>query len=93
MSCNFFLLLLSVTSTLFPLLGARGLRAIMETLLLEPMFEIPGSNITSVLITEDVVDGKNQPIYTRASSTSSNSSSQEEYENRSNENASRAVNN
>lgn len=43
--------------------GARGLRAIMESILLEPMFEIPGSDILSVHITEDVVLGNNQPLY------------------------------
>ncbi|EKM80461.1 hypothetical protein AGABI1DRAFT_113641, partial [Agaricus bisporus var. burnettii JB137-S8] len=37
--------------------GARGLRGIMETLLLEPMYEVPGSDICHVLITEDVVKG------------------------------------
>ncbi|XP_039291626.1 ATP-dependent Clp protease ATP-binding subunit clpX-like, mitochondrial isoform X2 [Nilaparvata lugens] len=45
--------------------GARGLRAIMEKLLLEPMFEIPGSDIVSVHITEEVVGGKESPIYIR----------------------------
>ncbi|KAJ1531699.1 hypothetical protein ONE63_000366 [Megalurothrips usitatus] len=45
--------------------GARGLRAIMETLLLEPMFEIPGSDVISVHITEDVVMGKSEPMYIR----------------------------
>jgi ATP-dependent Clp protease ATP-binding subunit ClpX len=44
--------------------GARGLRAIMETLLLEPMFEVPGSNIRRVRITEDVVKRKADPEYT-----------------------------
>lgn len=45
--------------------GARGLRAIMENILLEPMFEIPGSNVTSVHITEDAVLGKGPPSYVR----------------------------
>lgn len=45
--------------------GARGLRAIMETLLLDPMFEIPGSDVMSVHITEDVVNGKSAPVYIR----------------------------
>ncbi|XP_022253280.1 ATP-dependent Clp protease ATP-binding subunit clpX-like, mitochondrial [Limulus polyphemus] len=49
--------------------GARGLRAIMESLLLEPMFEIPGSDITSVKITEDVVSNKCPPIYVRGCPT------------------------
>lgn len=43
--------------------GARGLRAIVEGLLLEPMFDLPGSNnIGEVLITRDVVDGNIPPI-------------------------------
>jgi ATP-dependent Clp protease ATP-binding subunit ClpX len=42
--------------------GARGLRAIMEGLLLESMFEIPGSKKVSELIVNGaVVDGKEQP--------------------------------
>jgi len=45
--------------------GARGLRAIVENILLEPMFEIPGSDVTSVHITEGVVQGNFNPIYTR----------------------------
>jgi ATP-dependent Clp protease ATP-binding subunit ClpX len=46
--------------------GARGLRAIMESILLEPMFEIPGSDITSVNIGEEVVKGKATPLYVRS---------------------------
>ena len=34
-----------------------------EQLLLEPMFEVPGSSITSVHINEDVVAGKCPPKY------------------------------
>jgi len=45
--------------------GARGLRAILEKLLLDIMFEIPESDITRVEITEDVVLGKAQPVYHR----------------------------
>lgn len=45
--------------------GARGLRAIMESLLLDPMFEIPGSDVMSVHITEDVVSGTSSPVYIR----------------------------
>jgi len=45
--------------------GARGLRGIMETLLLEPMYEVPGSNIRHVLITDAVVRGEIQPLYWR----------------------------
>ncbi|XP_018364115.1 PREDICTED: ATP-dependent Clp protease ATP-binding subunit clpX-like, mitochondrial [Trachymyrmex cornetzi] len=45
--------------------GARGLQAIIESLLLEPMYEIPGSNILSVHITEECVNGVEKPQYTR----------------------------
>jgi len=45
--------------------GARGLRAIMEKLLLDCMYEVPESDITCVEITEDVILGKCPPIYHR----------------------------
>ncbi|VVC28433.1 Clp ATPase, C-terminal,AAA+ ATPase domain,P-loop containing nucleoside triphosphate hydrolase,ATPase, AAA- [Cinara cedri] len=41
--------------------GARGLRAIVESILLDPMFEIPGSDVVSVHVTEDAVNGKMNP--------------------------------
>ncbi|VDP06250.1 unnamed protein product [Soboliphyme baturini] len=37
-------------------IGARGLRAIMENLLLEPMFESPGTDVTSIRVTADAVN-------------------------------------
>ncbi|KAF9008752.1 P-loop containing nucleoside triphosphate hydrolase protein [Cyathus striatus] len=43
--------------------GARGLRGIMESLLLDSMYEVPGSDICHVLITEDVVKGTASPGY------------------------------
>jgi len=43
--------------------GARGLRGIMETLLLEPMYEVPGSNIRHVLIDKTVVRGEKPALY------------------------------
>ncbi|OAX39756.1 ClpX, ATPase regulatory subunit [Rhizopogon vinicolor AM-OR11-026] len=43
--------------------GARGLRGIMESLLLDAMYEVPGSNVRYVLITEDVVLGKSPALY------------------------------
>lgn len=43
--------------------GARGLRAILEKLLLDAMFEIPDSEIISVEVTEESVLGKGPPIY------------------------------
>lgn len=45
--------------------GARGLRAIMESLLLEPMFDVPGSDVMSVHITEGCVNGLEKPQYVR----------------------------
>lgn len=45
--------------------GARGLRGIMEALLLEPMYEVPGSDIRHVLITAEVVKGEASPGYWR----------------------------
>ncbi|XP_066503051.1 caseinolytic mitochondrial matrix peptidase chaperone subunit Xa isoform X2 [Hoplias malabaricus] len=46
--------------------GARGLRSIMEKLLLDPMFEVPHSDIVAVEINKDVVFGKAEPHYVRA---------------------------
>ncbi|CAH1797962.1 unnamed protein product [Owenia fusiformis] len=46
--------------------GARGLRAIMEKILLEPMFEVPGSDIVSVIVDENVIKNKANPEYVRA---------------------------
>lgn len=45
--------------------GARGLRAIMENLLLDSMFEVPGSDILTVHINEDTVLGRAPPVYIR----------------------------
>ncbi|XP_020717013.1 ATP-dependent Clp protease ATP-binding subunit clpX-like, mitochondrial isoform X2 [Ceratitis capitata] len=45
--------------------GARGLRSIMEQLLLDPMFLVPGSDITGVHITAEYVKGDTQPVYVR----------------------------
>jgi ATP-dependent Clp protease ATP-binding subunit ClpX len=45
--------------------GARGLRSILESILLETMFELPTLNgVQEVVITADVVDGKARPLYT-----------------------------
>ncbi|XP_041966060.1 ATP-dependent Clp protease ATP-binding subunit clpX-like, mitochondrial isoform X3 [Alosa alosa] len=46
--------------------GARGLRSIMEKLLLEPMFEVPHSDIVAVELNQEVVQGKMDPLYIRA---------------------------
>lgn len=54
--------------------GARGLRAIMETLLLDPMFEVPGSDVKTVHITEDCVKGTSAPQYIKHSPLNNNNS-------------------
>ena len=43
--------------------GARGLRAILETTMLDVMYEIPSQpNIKEVLISEEVITKGDQPI-------------------------------
>ena len=45
--------------------GARGLRAIMESLMQETMYEIPArKDVAEVVITADAVKGKKKPTYT-----------------------------
>ena len=45
--------------------GARGLRSILEDILLETMFDLPSqSNISEVVINKDVVEGKIKPLLT-----------------------------
>ncbi|KAK3610259.1 hypothetical protein CHS0354_022320 [Potamilus streckersoni] len=46
--------------------GARGLRAILESVLLNPMFDVPGSDIRTVVISEGVIMGKESPEYMHA---------------------------
>ena len=44
--------------------GARGLRSIMEGILLDTMFELPDlRNVNEVVINSDVVTGKSDPLY------------------------------
>ncbi len=44
--------------------GARGLRSIMETILLEPMYELPGmGTVDKVLVNKDNVENATKPIY------------------------------
>ena len=44
--------------------GARGLRSIMEAILLEPMFELPGlDGVTGMVINREVVEGRAKPLY------------------------------
>ena len=48
--------------------GARALKSIVETTLLDAMFEIPGSDIQHVLITSDTVLEGKEAAYTRRES-------------------------
>ncbi|EJD01194.1 ClpX, ATPase regulatory subunit [Fomitiporia mediterranea MF3/22] len=43
--------------------GARGLRGIMESLLMDAMYEVPGSNIKHVLINETVAKRERGALY------------------------------
>lgn len=46
--------------------GARGLRSIVEDLLLDVMYELPDTtDVTKVIIGNDVVEGTGKPIYER----------------------------
>ena len=48
--------------------GARGLRSIMETILLDPMFELPGmTGVESIHVNREVVEGRAKPmtVYSR----------------------------
>ena len=55
--------------------GARGLRSILEDILLETMFELPSqSTISEVVINKDVVDGKIKPLLTYSKKNSQTSS-------------------
>ena len=43
--------------------GARGLRSILELILLDTMFDLPGEDgLDSVLIEKDVVAGSKDPV-------------------------------
>jgi len=57
--------------------GARGLRSILEDILLETMFELPSqSSISEVVINKDVVEGKIKPLltYSKKNNQTSNAS-------------------
>ncbi|PWC55875.1 ATP-dependent Clp protease ATP-binding subunit ClpX [Azospirillum sp. TSO22-1] len=44
--------------------GARGLRSIMEAILLDPMFDLPGlSGVESIVVNGEVVEGRAKPLY------------------------------
>jgi ATP-dependent Clp protease ATP-binding subunit ClpX len=47
--------------------GARGLRSIMEAILLDTMFELPSlEGVQQVTISQKVVEGTTGPLYTYA---------------------------
>jgi ATP-dependent Clp protease ATP-binding subunit ClpX len=44
--------------------GARGLRSIMEAILLDPMFELPTlDSVEEVVVNKEVVEGRATPLY------------------------------
>jgi ATP-dependent Clp protease ATP-binding subunit ClpX len=44
--------------------GARGLRSIMENILLDSMFDLPGlDNVEEIVINREVVEGRAKPLY------------------------------
>ncbi|MGH7072269.1 MAG: ATP-dependent Clp protease ATP-binding subunit ClpX, partial [Acetobacteraceae bacterium] len=44
--------------------GARGLRSIMETILLGTMFDLPGlDGVEEVVINREVADGRANPLF------------------------------
>ena len=44
--------------------GARGLRSILEAILLDPMFDLPGlDGVEEIVINKEVVEGRAQPLY------------------------------
>jgi ATP-dependent Clp protease ATP-binding subunit ClpX len=51
--------------------GARGLRSIMETILLDTMYDLPGMDgVEEVVISKEVVDGEAKPLLIYADRTS-----------------------
>jgi len=44
--------------------GARGLRSIMEGILLDPMYDLPSlESVEEIVINGEVVEGRAQPLY------------------------------
>lgn len=54
--------------------GARGLRSIMERLLLDSMYDVPDSDIIGVCVDEAVVAGDKAPLYIRKPNSSDDKS-------------------
>ncbi|MEM1148970.1 MAG: ATP-dependent Clp protease ATP-binding subunit ClpX [Pseudomonadota bacterium] len=56
--------------------GARGLRSIMEAILLDTMFELPNlRGISEVVIKGEVVEGSAEPLYVHAEPAATNTAS------------------
>lgn len=49
-----------------------------ETLLLEPMFEVPGSEIVGVHVTEEYVKGEKGPDYIKSAASDSSTPEEED---------------
>ncbi|XP_077989008.1 ATP-dependent clpX-like chaperone, mitochondrial isoform X1 [Glandiceps talaboti] len=60
--------------------GARGLRAIVETVLLDPMFEVPGSDVIGVHIDGETVRGNKPAQFIRAQEPTEETDQVEEQE-------------
>jgi ATP-dependent Clp protease ATP-binding subunit ClpX len=59
--------------------GARGLRSILETILLDSMFDLPGNKeISEIIVDDDVVQGKKAPIVMYDASHKQNAAVEEE---------------
>ena len=59
--------------------GARGLRSIMEGLLLDTMFDLPGmEGIEEVVINAEVVNGKKTPMLVHATAEKKKSKKSED---------------
>jgi|TARA_R110002072_G_scaffold28235_9_gene90890 ATP-dependent Clp protease ATP-binding subunit ClpX len=44
--------------------GARGLRSILENILLDPMYDLPGlDDVEEIVINGEVLDGRGKPLY------------------------------
>ncbi len=55
--------------------GARGLRSVLEGILLDTMFELPGlDGIDEVVVNADVVEGKAKPLYIYGANNKENES-------------------
>ncbi|EGD77838.1 ATP-dependent protease ATP-binding subunit [Salpingoeca rosetta] len=58
--------------------GARGLRTFIEQVLLQPMYDVPGSDIATVMITDKTVLEDEAPLYITHSEMSSSTTQQQQ---------------